>query len=124
MNEILTGSNVGGPIFSKFTMAVLEDSGWYDVTYNNLDDLSWGYQKGCNFMSNGCKNKGDYTEFCYQSSSSCNSQGNSKGSCQKDALSDGCFYFGRASSSVCKLSSILLQAQIPRIKTSTAITQA
>ena len=31
------------PKFSKFTLALLEDSGWYLPDYNMQDDLKYGY---------------------------------------------------------------------------------
>ena len=36
---------------SVFTLALLEDSGWYKVNYTHADVLKWGYMYGCEFLS-------------------------------------------------------------------------
>lgn len=47
--------------FSKFTFALLEDSGWYKPIYDKLDDVAWGKNKGCEFL-NSCDSK-KFREF-------------------------------------------------------------
>lgn len=37
-------------IFSKFTLALFEDSGWYQVNYDFADPAYWGKDKGCDFL--------------------------------------------------------------------------
>lgn len=37
--------------YSKFTFALLEDSGWYKPVYENLDEIQWGKGKGCSFLT-------------------------------------------------------------------------
>lgn len=32
-NELMTGVQTGNPILSRFTLSLLEDSGWYKVDY-------------------------------------------------------------------------------------------
>lgn len=32
-NEIMTATDIVNPAFSKFTFALLKDSGWYDIDY-------------------------------------------------------------------------------------------
>lgn len=39
-------------IYSNFTFALLEDSGWYKPTYKNVDAADWGKNKGCDFLEN------------------------------------------------------------------------
>lgn len=41
--EIMTLNDDEFPKFSKFTLALLEDSGWYLPDYNMQDDLKYGY---------------------------------------------------------------------------------
>ena len=36
--------------FSIFTMALLEDSGWYKADYNYADEISYGKNEGCDFV--------------------------------------------------------------------------
>lgn len=48
--------------FSKVTLALFEDSGWYRVDYSRADTLSkgvhWGYRQGCNFAVEKCLSGG------------------------------------------------------------------
>lgn len=37
---------------SRFTLALLDSSGWYEgVNYNFAEPSTWGKSKGCNFMN-------------------------------------------------------------------------
>lgn len=47
MNAMHSGHDAA---ISKFTFALLEDSGWYTPTYEYLDEVSWGKGKGCDFL--------------------------------------------------------------------------
>mmetsp|Transcript_7002 Transcript_7002/g.19868 ORF Transcript_7002/g.19868 Transcript_7002/m.19868 type:complete len:787 (+) Transcript_7002:59-2419(+) len=57
---------------SEVTLALYQDSGWYNVVWENADNLirgvHWGYQKGCGFArKDKCIVDGDATEstfFC------------------------------------------------------------
>ncbi len=60
-NELMTGIQNGNPVLSRFTLALLEDSGWYWVDYGLAQDLEWGKKKGCDFYSYLCK---DFKEYC------------------------------------------------------------
>lgn len=60
-NEIMTGIITGYAILSKFTLAILEDSGWYKVDYMQAQPFYWGKGKGCSFYTHLCKNT---EEFC------------------------------------------------------------
>lgn len=47
-NEYMTADTVKhDAIYSNFTFALLEDSGWYLPTYKNVDPAEWGKNKGC-----------------------------------------------------------------------------
>ena len=35
---------------SEFTLALLEDSGWFKPDYSKAELMSWGYKKGCSFV--------------------------------------------------------------------------
>jgi hypothetical protein len=68
MNEFLCGAPskfVNSK--SAFTLAVLEDSGWYKADFSKADPLAWGYKHGCDFF-NKCMNDADKTispgSFC------------------------------------------------------------
>lgn len=36
--------------FSRFTFALLDSTGWYDVNYTYAENSGWGKNKGCSFM--------------------------------------------------------------------------
>lgn len=51
-NEFMTASVIKhDAIYSEFTFALLEDSGWYKPTYNNIDPVEWGKDTGCKFLT-------------------------------------------------------------------------
>ena len=49
-------------VISDFTLALLKDSGWYDVNYYTGGLFRYGKQKGCEFINNDCLISG-YTQF-------------------------------------------------------------
>ena len=56
-------------VISEFTLALLEDSGWYKINYFTGGLMRFGKNKGCNFLKKDCVNKSDLTsnfkfEFC------------------------------------------------------------
>ncbi|XP_030853296.1 uncharacterized protein LOC755833 isoform X2 [Strongylocentrotus purpuratus] len=44
-----------GRTFSRFTLAFLEDTGWYKVNYDLADPFTWGRDLGCGFVNKSCK---------------------------------------------------------------------
>ncbi|XP_041481325.1 uncharacterized protein LOC121428627 [Lytechinus variegatus] len=52
MNGMLTAVRV----FSRITLAVMEDTGWYIPDYSMADKLNWGKDLGCDFLLKSCKN--------------------------------------------------------------------
>ena len=51
--------------FSKFTMALLEDSGWYLANYELAEPAYWGKWEGCVFITENCQSSRNFIEFCY-----------------------------------------------------------
>ena len=45
-NEAMTGTHTQNPIYSRITMALMEDTGWYLPNYELADELKWGSQLG------------------------------------------------------------------------------
>ena len=45
-NEAMTGTHTQNPIYSRITMALMEDTGWYMPNYELADELKWGAQLG------------------------------------------------------------------------------
>ncbi|KAK4771023.1 hypothetical protein SAY87_031555 [Trapa incisa] len=54
MNEIMTGSVDTRSVVSKMTLALLEDSGWYEANYSMADRLDWGRNQGTEFVTSRC----------------------------------------------------------------------
>ncbi|XP_055381355.1 leishmanolysin-like peptidase [Condylostylus longicornis] len=54
-NEAMTGTHTQSPVFSRITLALMEDSGWYRANYSMAQPLSWGYKLGCDFAMRSCK---------------------------------------------------------------------
>ena len=56
-NEAMTGTHTQNPIYSRITMALMEDTGWYQPNYDMAEDLKWGRGLGCDFALKSCKVK-------------------------------------------------------------------
>eukprot|EP00824_Muranothrix_gubernata_P026012 TRINITY_DN877_c4_g1_i1.p1 TRINITY_DN877_c4_g1~~TRINITY_DN877_c4_g1_i1.p1 ORF type:complete len:1153 (+),score=215.35 TRINITY_DN877_c4_g1_i1:30-3461(+) len=54
--ELMSSIQLGfEKVFSRFTMAVLEDTGWYNVLHNKAEFLRWGHKEGCSFILGHCR---------------------------------------------------------------------
>jgi len=93
-NEAMTGTvHTDNPIYSRITLALMEDSGWYRPDYSKAQELIWGQGAGCDFVKKSCKELMDIaietdtaTPFCNtpQENSEktyCTADGKSVGSC-------------------------------------------
>jgi len=54
-NEAMTGTHTQNPIYSRITMALMEDTGWYLPNYAMAEELKWGKNLGCDFALKSCK---------------------------------------------------------------------
>jgi len=54
-NEAMTGTHTQNPVYSRLTLALMEDTGWYKANYSLAQDLSWGKNLGCDFVTKSCK---------------------------------------------------------------------
>ncbi|KAH0621332.1 hypothetical protein JD844_022489, partial [Phrynosoma platyrhinos] len=54
-NEAMTGSHTQNRVFSRITLALMEDTGWYRANYSMAEKLDWGRGKGCDFVMKSCK---------------------------------------------------------------------
>ena len=54
-NEAMTGTYTQHPVFSRITLALMEDTGWYKANYSMSQDLDWGKGLGCKFVKNNCR---------------------------------------------------------------------
>ncbi|VDK67351.1 unnamed protein product, partial [Onchocerca ochengi] len=53
-NEAMTGTHTQNPVYSRLTLALLEDSGWYKPNYSAAEELLWGHHLGCEFAKKSC----------------------------------------------------------------------
>lgn len=53
-NEAMTGTYTQNPVISRITLALMEDTGWYSVNYDNAAEYEWGKNLGCDFVKNSC----------------------------------------------------------------------
>uniref|UniRef100_A0A8C2E0D5 Leishmanolysin-like peptidase n=1 Tax=Cyprinus carpio TaxID=7962 RepID=A0A8C2E0D5_CYPCA len=49
-NEAMTGSHTQNRVFSRITLAIMEDTGWYRANYSMAENLEWGRFLGCDFV--------------------------------------------------------------------------
>ncbi|KAK7169375.1 hypothetical protein R3I93_005369 [Phoxinus phoxinus] len=54
-NEAMTGSHTQNRVFSRITLAIMEDTGWYKANYSMAENLEWGRGLGCDFVMKSCK---------------------------------------------------------------------
>ena len=54
-NEAMTGTHTQNRVFSRLTLAIMEDSGWYRANYSMAQRLDWGRGLGCDFVMKSCK---------------------------------------------------------------------
>ncbi|XP_064420026.1 leishmanolysin-like peptidase isoform X2 [Latimeria chalumnae] len=55
VNEAMTGSHTQNRVFSRITLAIMEDTGWYRSDYGMAERLDWGQGEGCDFVLKSCK---------------------------------------------------------------------
>ena len=79
-------------MISKFTFAILEDSGWYKVDYNKADKFSFGKDAGCDFFkSTSCDQ--NVEELCSSEGQiKCSRDFTTKTYCEETSYSDGCVW--------------------------------
>eukprot|EP01083_Nonionella_stella_P015131 42353_1 len=64
--------------YSQFTLALMEDSGWYAVNYEYAEPYAFGKNAGCSFLSDECIDKSTHTSrfptyYCHSfSDNGCN----------------------------------------------------
>jgi leishmanolysin-like peptidase len=54
-NEAMTGSHTQNRVLSRITLALMEDTGWYEANYSMAEKLDWGRGMGCDFVMKSCK---------------------------------------------------------------------
>eukprot|EP01107_Rhizomastix_libera_P000018 TRINITY_DN10037_c0_g1_i1.p1 TRINITY_DN10037_c0_g1~~TRINITY_DN10037_c0_g1_i1.p1 ORF type:complete len:653 (+),score=114.53 TRINITY_DN10037_c0_g1_i1:35-1960(+) len=108
INEIMVGSSSQLPQYSKFTLAVLEETGWYQADYSYADPFGFGYHKGCDFVMKTCSKATWGSIFCTTNGAlSCTPDRSGPGSCVNedgkgsDTLADDCPYYLNIANTAC-----------------------
>ena len=57
-NDFMMGKDFFDPIYTTVTLAVLKDSGWYDVNYDYVTQPMFGNGAGCSFFDKKCLSSG------------------------------------------------------------------
>lgn len=84
-NDYMTGNLQAKPILSTITLALLKDTGWYEVNYDVAQVPVFGRGAGCGFIYEKCVTGGvsyDKGLWCdSQAGYTCDAFGNSKATC-------------------------------------------
>jgi hypothetical protein len=85
-NEFMTGdTGKQDVVYSKITLALFEDSGWYKPNYDYTTALIYGKSQGCDFITTKCvvNSVPQFDVFCNNSTQqpACDFQHLSKGTC-------------------------------------------
>jgi hypothetical protein len=102
-NEIMTASAKEGYKLSKFSLSILQDSGWYSylyfvfnfryvVDFSKAEQINWGKGKGCSFVTGKCGNNSfsDTDEFCTHKFLGCSGDSFWKTMCENSSFANGC----------------------------------
>lgn len=54
-NEAMTGTHTQNSVYSRLTLAALQDTGWYVANFNKAERLDWAKNLGCDFAKKSCK---------------------------------------------------------------------
>eukprot|EP00878_Enallax_costatus_P007236 GHUV01007582.1.p1 GENE.GHUV01007582.1~~GHUV01007582.1.p1 ORF type:complete len:635 (+),score=97.10 GHUV01007582.1:1-1905(+) len=103
--ELMVATNLfavyGKPAtLSRITLAFMQDTGWYDVQWDQAGFLNWGWQAGCDFVSKTCT---DYMSanpnqqfYCTKEqyadtvNTVCTFDGLARAKCEDAQFADGC----------------------------------
>jgi len=53
--DYMIGDSYGENLISDLSLAMFEDSGWYQVSYSDSNMFTWGKGKGCDFLNHSIK---------------------------------------------------------------------
>ena len=95
----MIASGKKGAFVSRFTLALLESSGWYEsVNYTFSESSVWGKNKGCMFMNiDVCE--GD--EFCQGTDFGCDWEATGIGKCNPDPFAGSCKVYKYFTNTIC-----------------------
>lgn len=81
-NEFMTGTADPISVYSAVSLALFQDSGWYQVDYSVAEKLEWGAGQGCGFATGKCGDTWNDEYFCrVQNEQGCTLNGRYKARC-------------------------------------------
>lgn len=100
----MTGSSFPDSVFTGFTFALMESTGWYLPDYSLSEPFNWGEKEGCDIANALCQN--GKNEFCTGSDDGCSSDSMGIARCTtSDILAPGCGYWKAYGNADCRSSS-------------------
>ena len=76
--------------FSRFSLAVAKDSGWYEIDLEKGEHFFWGKGEGCDILGTTCPHT-TVDEFCDDNAgNSCSDNHLYKSACQKYEFTGNC----------------------------------
>lgn len=89
-DETMVAEDTKDAKFTKISLAIAQDSGWYNVDLTKAEHYFWGKGEGCDFIQDHCSAvKTD--EFCTSDTGHvCSDNYMYRSQCQQTTFSDGC----------------------------------
>ena len=89
-DETMVSEDVATAKFSRMTLALMKDSGWYDIDLSKGDHYTWGKGEGCAMFNKTCNNS-TIEETCDSNNNyGCDKTFKYKMNCQKTTFTNGC----------------------------------
>jgi len=116
--ETMSSGVIFGRRVSKFSLAMLEGSGWYVPDYDFAEPYYFGQGEGCNFIYGSCSSaaKEFSSEFCSGTAIGCTPWGDYAGKCFRDATSEGCSYIMPDKAYSCENADPASNARLPALQ--------
>ena len=89
-DETMVSEDVAVAKFSKITLALMKDSGWYDIDLSKGDHYTWGKGEGCGIFNTTCA-ANSVEETCSKNNNfGCDKTYNFKMTCTRTAFTGQC----------------------------------
>lgn len=89
-DETMVSEDVSVAKFSKVTLALLKDSGWYDIDLSKGDHYTWGKNEGCGIFQTNCASN-SVEETCSSNNNfGCDKTYNFKMTCTRTTFTGQC----------------------------------
>ena len=90
-SELMISQITFDPKVTKMTLAVVKDSGWYQVDMTAGELYSWGKDAGCGIFDFGCPKEDDVEEICSEVESlGCSGNHMYRTKCNKNTFNNDC----------------------------------